>query len=318
MRVRGKEAKGYRMTSNRLKLIEMGYSIEQIISQNLNLTNYVNFEPINLENKTGMIVPEQQENSLSDDEIIENQIKYFQSMEKTALGVALGDAKAMIISGSAGIGKSHGIEQILSNLKDSESNHEWVTGHCTATGLYQTLYNFRFEGCTIIFDDSDKIFYDETSLGILKHALDTKKTRRISWKSKTELRDENGEVIPTSFDFEGSIIFISNINLSGIVSQNNKLSPHIEAIISRILYYDMHKIFMSPRDYMLRISYLKDSIFKEQNIDNDGQELIMNFFNGNAKTMRELSLRVLTKLCQVYKIHGKETFEFNAAIATMK
>lgn len=313
MRIRGKEAKGYRMTAGRQTLIDMGYTIDQIIEQNLNLTNYMNHEPVNIEK-----LPDNDNiELLTDKEIIDNQNKYFDSMEKTALGVSLGKSKAMIITGSAGIGKSFGVEHTLKTLKHAKDNHEWVTGHCTPTGLYQTLYNYRFTGCTIIFDDSDKVFYDEISLGILKHALDDKPVRTISWKSKTELLDDNGEVIPTSFEFEGSVIFISNINLTAMAKQENKLSPHIKAIISRILYYDMFTIFKSPRDYLLRIDYLKDSIFKQNDIDNEGQQIIIDFLNDNAKHMRELSLRLLSKLCQVYLIHGKTDYEFHAKIATM-
>ena len=256
--------------------------------------------------------------SLSDDEILDGQIAFFDTMNRIAEGVAKGISKSLVISGSAGIGKSFGIENILSGMDGSEYNHCYVTGHCTPTGLVQTLYNYRFDQCVIVFDDTDNILSEVTSLGILKHALDLKQERKISWLSKMTLKDEDGETIPTSFIFEASVIFISNLNLSAIVEQNNKLSPHVSAIISRSLYMDCYSIFRTDRDYLIRIDYLKESIFNRERIDDIGRETIMSYITDNSGSMRELSLRLISKLCQIYKISGVTNFNTMAMSLTGK
>ena len=60
-----------------------------------------------------------------------------------------------------------------------------------------------------MFDDCDSILMDELSLNILKGALDSGKSRRISWKAEShKLRSEG---VPNSFTFNGSVIFITNL-----------------------------------------------------------------------------------------------------------
>jgi len=301
------------ITKNRQKLLDMGYSLQEIVENNLN----INTVGLHQQQQSAPVSSVQvAERFMSDEEILDRQVSFFDTLDKIAHGVANGISKALVISGSAGIGKSYGVEKILSNMDDSEVNHCYVTGHCTPTGLFQTFYNYRFEKCVIVFDDTDSIFNNETSLGILKHALDMKKERKISWLSKTEIKDEDGEVIPATFTFEASVIFISNINLSAIVEQNNKLSPHVNAIISRSLYLDCYSIFKTDRDYLLRIDYLKGSIFRRENIDNAGRDIIMSYISDNSANMRELSLRLISKLCHIYKISGKDNFSEMATALT--
>lgn len=311
-RVRKPETNGYRMTANRKALLAMGYSIEDIVNNNMNTVNI----PLSQREQQ----PEEEEDVilLSDSEIVDKQKSFFNTLEKAALGVAYGYSRALVVSGPAGIGKSFGIDAAIGDIPDSDINNTFITGHCTPTGLYATLYNYRFAGCTIVFDDSDAIFHNEVSLGILKHALDMKAKRKISWLSKAEILDDEGEVIPNNFIFEGSIIFISNLNLTSIAESNNKLSAHISAIISRALYMDCYSIFKNDNDYILRIGYLKDSIFNNEGIDVIGRDLIMGYITDNAKNMRELSLRMISKLCHVYKISGANDFVEMASALTGK
>jgi hypothetical protein len=51
-------------------------------------------------------------------------------------------------------------------------------------------------------------------VNILKAALDSYDTRRISYISSKPLKDEWGNPLPAHFEFTGRIIFISNINQS--------------------------------------------------------------------------------------------------------
>jgi hypothetical protein len=301
---RGKPVNGFRMTKSRKALLAQGFTIEQI------LENQMNAKAI----PTAIVAPAAIDPNaeLTDAEILENQIEFFNMLEATALGVAAGEARAMVVSGGAGIGKSVGIEHAVG---DTENNC-MVSGHVTPVGLFQTLYNYRFAGCTLVFDDTDSILQDDKSLGLLKHALDLKPRRRIDWRSKVDIKDENGETIPTSFIFEASVIFITNKNLSAEVTHKSKLSPHIEAILSRSLYMDGYALFKSPRDYLIRVNYLKDDIFRREKISEEGKELISNFITEHFDHMRELSLRLVSKLCSVYRIHGAAGFE-NAAVFTV-
>ena len=53
---------------------------------------------------------------------------------------------------------------------------------------------------------------DDLSLNILKAALDSSKKRYISWNTDSNMLGREG--IPDRFEFKGSVIFITNINLN--------------------------------------------------------------------------------------------------------
>jgi hypothetical protein len=76
--------------------------------------------------------------------------------------------------------------------------------------LYITLYQNSDK--IVIFDDCDSVFKDEDAVNLLKAALDSYDTRRISYISSKPLKDEYGEPLPAHFEFTGKVIFISNIN----------------------------------------------------------------------------------------------------------
>jgi DNA primase catalytic subunit len=58
------------------------------------------------------------------------------------------------------------------------------------------------------------VFRDDDAVNILKGALDSYDTRKISYISTKSLKDEYGAEVPRHFEFSGRIIFISNISQS--------------------------------------------------------------------------------------------------------
>lgn len=126
---------------------------------------------------------------------LENMIKMV--MKKTAV--------SMIITGEGGLGKSFTVTQEIQKRQLVE-NHDFiiVKGYSTARGLYRTLYENSDK--LIIFDDCDEVLKDATAKNILKGALDSYDTRKINWITSRELPD-----LPNEFEFEGQIIFISNL-----------------------------------------------------------------------------------------------------------
>jgi hypothetical protein len=128
-----------------------------------------------------------------------------------------------VITGEGGLGKSYTVLKSLEkngfkNLTDL-SNFEVgtkvnkakaytvVKGYSTAKGLYRTL--FENNGMVIVFDDIDSLFKFPDAVNLLKGALDSYAKRYIAWNA--DMRDED---LPKSFEFTGSVIFISNLPLS--------------------------------------------------------------------------------------------------------
>lgn len=112
-----------------------------------------------------------------------------------------------LITGRSGVGKTYIVQDELKNagLKKDE-DYLFVSGHSSAFGLYKLLHDHRDQ--FIVFDDCDSCFSDMKSVNILKAALDSYDIRRVSWVSD---RTADNEDIEPFFDFEGRVIFISNL-----------------------------------------------------------------------------------------------------------
>ena len=149
----------------------------------------------------------------TDEEIIERIRTRFDMLQDMTKAVRKGDVRAMIVSGPPGVGKSHGVEQVLDRYETLEQlggkkTHEVIKGAMSPIGLYCKLYKNSAKGNVVVFDDCDSIFNDELSLNILKAALDSKKRRTIHWNTDSfKLRNEG---VPDQFNFEASAIFITN------------------------------------------------------------------------------------------------------------
>ena len=214
-----------------------------------------------------------------------------------------GEIRAMIVSGPPGVGKSFGVEQeiekatLVDQIAGRRLRAEVVKGSASALGLYQALYKYSDENCVLVFDDCDTILFDDVSLNLLKGALDSGSKRRISWLSESRALKE--EDIPTSFEFKGSVIFITNLKFDKIKSQ--RLKDHLDALQSRCHYLDLTLDTM--RDKVLRIKQIAKTgqLFQDMNIDEVGQNEIIEFMDKNQTRLREVSLRMAIKIAQLYK-----------------
>ncbi len=170
----------------------------------------------------------------------------FNNLERLTKMVGRGIQPSLVLTGMAGVGKTHLVKETLKGMGLTESS-DFVhfKGRTTAAGLYITLYNNSNK--IVVFDDCDSVFKDDDAVNILKAALDSYDTRRISYISSKPLKDEFGNPLPSQFEFTGRIIFISNINQS-------KLD---EAIRSRSFVAD---ITMNTTQMFQRMEQLMDSM----------------------------------------------------------
>ncbi|MFA5754535.1 MAG: hypothetical protein WC905_04270 [Patescibacteria group bacterium] len=136
----------------------------------------------------------------------------FEYIREVVRMVINGDNPSALITGRPGVGKTY---LVLDELKraglEKDEDFLFVSGHSSAFGLYKLLHDNR--DCFIVLDDCDNCFKDLKSINLLKAALDSYDIRRVSWISD---RTNNNEDIDPYFDFEGRIIFISNLYASRI------------------------------------------------------------------------------------------------------
>ena len=228
----------------------------------------------------------------------------FEILHEMTKATVSGDIRAMIVSGPPGVGKSFGVEQeidkatMFDKLAGKRLRAEVVKGSATPIGLYQTLYKYSDSNCVVVFDDCDSILLDDVSLNLLKGALDSGKKRKISWLSESSTLRREG--IPDSFDFKGSVIFITNLKFDGMKSQ--KLRDHLDALQSRCHYLDL--TLNTMRDRLLRIKQIAADgvLFADYDFEPCVQDELIEFMHANKDRLREVSLRMAIKIADLRKM----------------
>lgn len=240
----------------------------------------------------------------SDEQIMARIGRRFKILDEMTAAAIRGDCRALIVVGPPGVGKSFGVENQLQRrslvdvLSDRPPFYEFVKGAITPIGLYSTLYRNSDAGRVVVFDDCDSIFTDELALNLLKGALDSGKRRRISWNSDSYFLRREG--IPESFDFKGSVIFITNIDFGNVKSK--KLQAHLEALNSRCHYLDL--TMRTEHDKILRIRQIFNDgdLFRDYDFDDSTGHAIIDYVMENKMRLREVSIRMCLKIADLVKI----------------
>jgi hypothetical protein len=211
----------------------------------------------------------------------------------------------MIVTGPPGVGKSFGVEAVLSrhdvfaNVAQDEKlkKYEVVKGAMSAIGLYSKLYEYSDKKSILVFDDCDSVLLDDLSLNILKAALDSSKKRMIHWNTDSRLLRSEG--VPNSFEFKGGCIFITNIKFDNVKSK--KLRDHLEALESRCHYLDL--TIDTEREKILRIKQVitECGMLDDYEFSDLEKQVLVDFVDDNKKKLRELSLRTVLKIADLKK-----------------
>jgi hypothetical protein len=244
----------------------------------------------------------------TDDEAMNRIATRFAILDEMAKATTNGGIRAMIVSGPPGVGKSFGVEQQLEKasmfdrLAGKTLKYEVIKGAMTALGLYATLFKHSDKNHVLVFDDCDSILMDDLSLNILKAALDSGKRRRIYWNSDSSMLRREG--IPDAFDFNGSVIFITNIKFDHLKSK--KLQDHLEALQSRCHFLDL--TIDTERDKLLRIKQVhRDTdggLFRDYGFEFDEGDQVLQFMWDNKARLRELSMRMALKIADLVKVNS--------------
>jgi hypothetical protein len=226
----------------------------------------------------------------------------FDFVEKLINMVAAGVQPSAVITGEGGLGKTYTVVKTLeaNGYKDISDMGEFqvgqvintrktftsVKGYSTAKGLYRTL--FENNKGIIVFDDCDAVLKDPVALNLLKGALDSYGKRIISWNA--DLRDDD---LPKSFNFEGRVIFISNMSQDSID----------QAIRSRSMLIDLS---MSADQKIDRMEFIakSDSFMPEYDtkIKADALSLIREL----KDSAKEISLRTLISVAKIRAANPKD------------
>ena len=258
---------------------------------------------INRDEITKTVSEETPEVTENEEQAIERIASRFSILDEMADAVATSKVRAMIVSGPPGIGKSYGVEKALEkqnmfeDIAGKARRFEMVKGAMSAIGLYKKLYEHSAKGHVVCFDDCDAILYDDLALNLLKAALDTTPRRTLHWN--TESRTLMAEGMPNSFEFNGGVIFITNIKFDNVKSK--KLQDHLQALQSRCHYLDL--TIDSMKDRMLRIKQIcRAGMLEKYHMPRDVEQDLIQFIIDNKHRLREISLRMVLKIADLWKM----------------
>lgn len=200
-----------------------------------------------------------------------------------------------VITGEGGLGKTFTVRKALdtagltdtSNLDEidegeivrSREMYTVVKGYSTAKGLFRTLYENRKS--VIVFDDCDSILKDPVALCLLKAALDSYDTRRITYNA--DIRDED---LPRSFLFEGAVIFISNMSKERLDQAIRSRSMNVDLSMTSDQKCSRMRDLVSMPDFMPEYS-------------TDHKVAAIDLIEKYKDEAKELSLRTLIKITKI-------------------
>lgn len=240
-------------------------------------------------------------NEETDEQIEKRILEDFKTIVDMVEGVCDNIFNSFVIYGGGGIGKTHTVKNTLSRINGGdESKYHFHGGALKFTNLYRLLYENRHKGQVLVLDDVDSIFNDESCLNLLKHALELDETRFLTWGSDYKIKpSDDGEEIPRSFAYQGSIIFLTNKNLKLLQKNDTKNAVHLEAILTRAL--SLHLNIESNREKLILFKIrVREGILNRILTESEQCE-IMDFVESNINDFKTLSLRALEILGKLYK-----------------
>lgn len=239
----------------------------------------------------------------TDEEILARLDNAFDVLALMSQAVCDGKTKSLIVSGAPGLGKSFTVEKIVE--AHGSSRVGYCKGYTRATGVYKLFHEYQNPGNVSVFDDCDAVFGDETSLNLLKAACDTLDKRQLNWGSETNMEDNDGIKLPRRFEYNGAVIFITNLDFEAMVASGNKLSPHLEALMSRSHYINLG--MKTKREKMLRIKQVVNiGLLTRNGVAEEDQDKLMNYVDENVDKFRELSLRMMMKLTELFNAYPEQ------------
>ena len=162
----------------------------------------------------------------------------------------------LIVSGDAGLGKTYTVKSALKSAGVA-NNVEYIKGgKITAASLYVKLYLNRSKHRVVVLDDCDIIHHQDKRqiIPMLLGATELGQSGDVSWEvaKRNALMEEYD--VPTRFDFEGSIIWITNDTVEDIGKAAKQWK---QAIFSR---FNTAKCYFTDEQKYMYTMYLAESL----------------------------------------------------------
>lgn len=249
--------------------------------------------------------------------IVDDVCKRFKTVYEISKIFVTGDSaqKGIIISGDAGTGKSYYVQQAFIDTDKTSRVDYNKSRSFTAAAFYVKLFLNRNAGDVVVFDDCNlggltgADFKAVTDM--LKGATEmTKGERVIGWERAQQnslMRDND---VPSSFDFQGSIVWITNYSFAQL---EKKFGPHWEAIQSRFIQVPIRLNEQEKLMYTLYLVEEVDMLGKNCQTKEGGYpqpiiETTCKYLRANYKSMPNVTPRMAAKIADTIE-NFPETWE---------
>jgi hypothetical protein len=216
------------------------------------------------------------------------------SVESFIEKISKGSLRSLIINGPPGVGKTFSVESFLK--KHASRKYKLIAGHMSTLSLYGNLYHYREPGNVLVLDDIDSVMSKIEGVNILKAAMDTKPSRRINWESSSALLNKIN--VPTGFDFEGSVILISNVCFG---SAGGKIGAHLDALKDRSFTLTIANNSRESLFKQLCFMVIKKNLLSSFSLSTGQIQDILMYVENNIESLPKISLRLAIKLAQLVK-----------------
>jgi hypothetical protein len=200
----------------------------------------------------------------------------------------------LIIQGSPGVGKSHQVEQYLTQ---NSIKHTTIKGTITPTRLFGELLDRRNVGEVMVLDDSDSALDNEDGLNILKAATDTTPIRKISRSLSKRISPLDGLDATGSFNFQGAVIIITNQNFDN--SPRKAIRPHLAALKSRCMHVQTDNGSRDEAFAQIVYTVVEQGMLNDYKISTDAKTEVLGYLHDNLAVLKDCSLRTVQKLAEL-------------------
>jgi hypothetical protein len=222
----------------------------------------------------------------------------YKGVESYIKQMTMGKIRSLIVNGPPGVGKSYAVGQYLE--KHAPSKHKIVSGHMTLLSLYAALYHYKDKGRVLVLDDVDSVFSKVEGLNLLKAAMDTKECRNIHWESSSAMLNAMG--LPTSFEFKGSVVLISNVGFGGSA---HKLMAHLGALKDRSYCIPIADNGEDSKFKQVAYMVLKKKMLKDFHLNTNVEATLLDYIAKNRNKLYTVSLRTVIKLAEIYSMNPR-------------
>lgn len=261
-----------------------------------------------------------EEKKETDEEIILRISDRFDTLRKIVHAICQGKFHSLIVTGAGGLGKTYTVTDIAEHYKNTKNLNLVVVsgGVVTPVNLVKLLWKTRTPGSVLIMDDSDDILDEPEALTLLKGALDTSKVRKVAWMSESHMLAK--EAIDPIFQYEGAVIFVSNINFQAYIDAGKgKKLPHLQALRTRFHYLDLK--LHTDREIVLWIEHMicKNHILVSQKgITHDQEMEILKWMLAHRTQLSSLSIRTALQIADYMVSEGPHGWKQMAKVMILK